>query len=66
LLRDIPTSIYALKMLRPGTDISPYPWLRHCLQDRIKVWFKLCMQPNILKSNQATKTVIWTYTSKKT
>jgi len=25
LLRDIPTSIYALKMLRPGTDVSPSP-----------------------------------------
>jgi len=35
LLRDIPTSIYALKMLRPGTDVSPSPWIPHCLQDRI-------------------------------
>jgi len=35
LLHDIPTSIYALKMLRPGTDVSPSPWLRYCLQDRI-------------------------------
>jgi len=35
LLRDIPTSIYAFKMLRPGIDVSPSPWLRHCLQDRI-------------------------------
>jgi len=35
LLHDIPTSIYALKMLRPGTDVSPSPWLRHCVQDRI-------------------------------
>jgi len=35
LLRDISTSIHALKMLRPGTDVSPSPWLRHCLQDRI-------------------------------
>ena len=35
MLRDISTSIYALKMLRPG-QISPLPpWLRHCLQDRI-------------------------------
>ena len=25
LLRYIPTSIYALKMLRPGTDVSPFP-----------------------------------------
>ena len=29
-----------------------------------KVCFKLCKQPNILKSKQATKTVILTYTSK--
>jgi len=35
LLRDIPASIYAFKMLCPGTDVSPSPWLRHCLQDRI-------------------------------
>jgi len=35
LLCGIPTSIYALKKLRPGTDVSPSPWLRHCLQDRI-------------------------------
>jgi len=35
LLRDITTSIYALKMLRTGTDVSPSLWLRHCLQDRI-------------------------------
>jgi len=35
MLREIPTSIYALKMLRPG-QMSPLPpWLRHCLQDRI-------------------------------
>jgi len=34
LLRDIPTSIYTLKMLRPGTDVSPNAWVRHCLQDR--------------------------------
>jgi len=25
LLRDIPTSIYALKMLRPGTDVFLFP-----------------------------------------
>jgi len=25
LLRDIPTPIHALKMLRPGTDVSPSP-----------------------------------------
>ena len=31
-------------------------WRRPC--------FKLCIQPNILKSNQATKTIILTYTSK--
>jgi len=36
LLRDIPTSIYAFKMLRPGTDVSLSPWLRHCLQDRTR------------------------------
>jgi len=35
LLRDIPTPIYAIKMLRPETDVFPSPWLRHCLQDRI-------------------------------
>jgi len=35
LLRDIPTPIHALKMLRSGTDVSPSPWLRQCLQDRI-------------------------------
>jgi len=35
LLRDIATPIHALKMLHPGTDVSPSPWLRHCLQDRI-------------------------------
>jgi len=27
--------MYALKMLRPGKDVSSSPWLRHCLQDRI-------------------------------
>jgi len=35
LLRVIPTPIQALKMLRPGTDVSLSTWLRHCLQDRI-------------------------------
>jgi len=64
MLRDIPTSIYALKMLRSG-QMSPLPpWLRHCLQDRIIICFKLCIQPDILESKQATKTVILTYTTK--
>jgi len=65
LLRDIPTSIYALKMLRPG-QMSPLPpWLRHCLQDRIVSLLQVMhSQPNILKSKQATKTVMLTYTSK--
>jgi len=27
--------MYALKMLRPVTDVSPFSWLRHCLEDRI-------------------------------
>jgi len=35
LLRDIPTSIHPLKILHPGTDVSPSPWLRRCFQDRI-------------------------------
>jgi len=35
LLRDIPTSIYTLKVLRPGQMSPLSPWLRHCLQDSI-------------------------------
>jgi len=35
MLREIPTSVYPLKMLRPGADVSLPPWLRYCLQDRI-------------------------------
>jgi len=41
LLRDIPASIYALKMLCPGTDVSPSPWLRHYLQDGITSWLQV-------------------------
>jgi len=64
LLRDIPTSIYALKMLRPG-QMSPLPpGYATVLKTEPQVYFKLCIQPNILKLNQATKTVILTYTSK--
>jgi len=35
VLHVIPTPIHALEMLRPGTDVSLSPWLRHNLQDRI-------------------------------
>jgi len=35
LLRDIPTPIHALQMLRPGQKSPLPPWVRHCLQDRI-------------------------------
>jgi len=65
LLRDIPTPIH-LKMLRLGAEISFYPWQRYCLQERIISLVQVIhmLQPNILKSNQATKTVSLTYTSK--
>jgi len=64
LLRDIPTSIYALKMLRQGADVSPSSWLRHCLQEQIKSLLQvICIQSNILQSNQAAKSVILTYTT---
>jgi len=58
MLRDISTSIYALKMLRPG-QMSPLPpWLRHCLQDRIISL--LHVMHTAKKMYQATKTVILT------
>jgi len=60
-LREIPTSIYALKMLRPGTDVFPFPWLRHCLQDRIISLLQVMHTAKYPESKQATKTVILTY-----
>jgi len=69
MLPDITTSIYALKMLRPG-QISPLPpWLRFCIQDRIISLLKVIRRPTakyieVEPGNQATKTVILTYTSK--
>ena len=47
-----------------GDRCLPFPWLRHCLQDRIKSFSNLCIQPNIVKSKQATKTAIMAYASK--
>jgi len=38
-------------------------WLCHCLQDRFINVLQLCIPPNIVKSNQATETVILTYVS---
>jgi len=35
MLRDISTSVYALKMLRPWQMSPLRPWLRHCLEERI-------------------------------
>jgi len=64
MLRDIPTSIYALKMLLPG-QMSPLPpGYATVFKTESYIYFTLCIQPNILKSNQATKSVILTYTSK--
>jgi len=58
LLRDIPTSIYALKMLRPGTDVSSSPLATGLSSRQNHVCFKLCIQPNILKLKQATKIIV--------
>ena len=51
-------------MLRPGTDVSSSPLATALSSRQNHVCFKLCIQPNILKLKQATKTVILTYTSK--
>jgi len=46
-------------------SMSPLaPWLRHCLKDRIISLLEVVHTANILKLNQATKTVMVTYTSK--
>jgi len=60
LLRDISTTIYALKMLRPETDVSSSPLATALSSRQNHVCFTLCIQPNILKSKQATKTVMLT------
>jgi len=49
-----------LQNAAPRADVSPCPWLRHRLKDRI-IRLLQVIQPNIPKLNQATKTVILTY-----
>jgi len=54
----MPTSIYALKMLHQGTDVSPSPWLRHCLQHRIRSLLQVMHATKYIKVEPSTRTVI--------
>jgi len=62
LLRDIPTPIHALKMLRPGTDVSLSPWLRRCLQDGIRSLVQVMHTAKYTEVEPSYKTIILTYT----
>jgi len=64
LLRDIPASIHAHKMLRLGTDVFPFPWLRYCLQDRIISLLHVMHTAKSIKIQPSYKAVVLTYTSK--
>jgi len=61
---DIPTPLHVLKMLRPETDVSPSPWPRHCLQDRIISLLQVMHTAKYTKVQPSYKNYHMTYTSK--